>query len=230
MRLKAADTVRSSRGPSTGSGSGVSPRPRRAAARVSAASGRAMREAIRPAPSSASASSAAPQASHSMPKLGSKRPRGSMTQNWSTSIGKLTQKPSRPLRAKAKRVCAPERLAHPLGDHAEQRIIGQRLELLVRGHRIDADALALVQLDQQLGAQRGIGVDQRRAREVDHAHRLLRELARQRLALVQAVELERRQHRDHQQQRDQQERARQQRVGRGDPAQPHFDSPSGTNT
>jgi hypothetical protein len=69
-------------------------------------------------------------------------------------------------------------------------------------------ALALVQLEQQLAAQERVGVDQRGARQVDGADRLLRQLARARLALMDAVDLERGEGADHQQQRDQQERPR----------------------
>jgi hypothetical protein len=66
-----------------------------------------MVEAISQAPTSASATSATPQPSHCRPKSGSKRSSGSMAQNSSTSMKKLTQKPSSPSRAKAKRVSGP---------------------------------------------------------------------------------------------------------------------------
>ena len=99
MRLNPAAMVRSSRGPSSASGWCGSPRPSRPAARVSAASGRAMFEAMNHAPSRASASSAAPQPSHSRPNSSSKRSRGSITQNSSSSMKKLTRKPSSPSRA-----------------------------------------------------------------------------------------------------------------------------------
>jgi len=107
MRLKAAATVRISRGPSSGSGSGCWPRPRRCAARRMAASGRAMLDAMRYAPTSASTSTAAIQPSHCSPNCGVKRSRGSITQNSSSSMKKLTQKPSSPSCENAKRVSAP---------------------------------------------------------------------------------------------------------------------------
>ena len=98
-----------------------------------------------------------------------------------------------------------ERQANLLGDALEQRVVGQRLGLLARGDREDAQTLGLVQLDQQLAAQHRVGVDQRRPRQVDGADGLLRKLARARFALIDAVDLERCQHRGDDEQRDEQE-------------------------
>ena len=104
-----------------------------------------------------------------------------------------------------------ERLAHLLHDELEERIVGQRLGLLGRGYRIHAQALGLVQLDEQLPPALGIRIHQRRARQVDGAYCLLRKLARARLALVDAVDLKRGEQRRDDQSRDQQERPREQR-------------------
>ena len=115
-----------------------------------------------------------------------------------------------------------ERFAHPGHDLLQQRIVGQGLELLAGGGGEDAQPLGLVQVDQQLAAQEGVGVDQRGARQVDRAHRLLRQLARARLALIDAVDLEGGEDGGDDQQRDQQERP---------PKERHLPaSASGTNT
>jgi hypothetical protein len=92
------------------------------------------------------------------------------------------------------------------GDALQSAPGARQRELLLVGHRVDANALALVQLDEELLAPEGVGVDQRRAREVHHAHRLLRELARARLALGNAQDLERGGDRDDDERGDQQER------------------------
>ncbi len=107
MRLNAFDTVRSSPGPSSASGSCGAPPPMRRAARVSAASGRDRLVAMSQAPASEIASSARPQPSHCRPNAGSKRSQGIITQNSSESMKKLTQKPSSPSRSEAKRVSPP---------------------------------------------------------------------------------------------------------------------------
>ena len=70
-----------------------------------------------------------------------------------------------------------------------------------------AQALRLVQLDEQLAAQERIGAHQRGARQVHRADGLLRELARARLALVHQVDLEGSEHRGDDERRDQQEGA-----------------------
>src|SRR5207302_222287 len=114
-----------------------------------------------------------------------------------------------------------QRGAHALRNAAEQRIVGQRLEPLAGGRRVDAQALALVEVDKQLAATERVRAHQRRARQIDDAHRLLRKLARARLALVDEVDLEGGEYRSDDQQRDQQERPGEKR---------HFVSLSGTKT
>src|SRR2546430_6572621 len=114
-----------------------------------------------------------------------------------------------------------QRGAHALRDAVKQGIAGQRRQALALGRRVDAQALALIEVDQQLAAAERVGAHQRRAGQVGDAHRLLRKLARARLALVDQVDLEGGEHRGDDQQRDQQERPGEQR---------HLGSLSGTKT
>src|SRR6185503_13478078 len=99
-------------------------------------------------------------------------------------------------------------LAHLLDHEVEERLVRHRLELLARGRREYPQALGLVQLDQELAPQEGIGAHQRGAGEVDGADGLLGELARARLALIEQVDLERRQDRSNDERRDQEKRSR----------------------
>ena len=86
-------------------------------------------------------------------------------------------------------------------------VVGRPGEVLAGLGRIDADALAVGEIDQQLAAQIGPGGNERRAREVHDADDHLRDLLRARLALVGAEDLEVRRDRGEDQPRDQQERA-----------------------
>ena len=107
MRLKAAATVRNSRGPSSGRGSGVKPLPTRRAALASADSGPAMRDAMSHAAASERPSVSAPQPIHSGVSSGRTRSRGNAIQYSSSSMKKLTQKPSTASRDHANRVRSP---------------------------------------------------------------------------------------------------------------------------
>ena len=100
-------------------------------------------------------------------------------------------------------------LAADLGDRELQhRPVRRRAgQALVRFGRVDPDAFAFGEIDQQLAAQIRSRRDERRAREVDDADDHLRDLLRARLALVGAEDLEVRRDRGEDQRGDQQERA-----------------------
>ena len=117
-------------------------------------------------------------------------------------------------------------------NQVEQRFVGQRLQHLAAGERREADSFALVQLDQQAAPQHRVGVDQRGTRQVDDAGGLLREFARARLALVDAVELDGARRGSEDQQRDQQKGPREQTHNGITRSRNHASRgpPSGTNT
>jgi len=112
MVLKAMARRLNSSGPSSGSGSGVWPRPTVSAERAMALSGRLMREAISQATAIASRLASRPQVSQWRAKLRAARSRGRTSQYSSSSASsrrKLTQKPGTPSTLAAMRVCRPRR-------------------------------------------------------------------------------------------------------------------------
>ena len=111
-------------------------------------------------------------------------------------------------------------------DQPDDRPVGERFDRLVRRVRIDLDAFLLREVAQQVQALGGIRCDERRAREVDDAGDLLRDLHRARFALGGTENFEGGEvPRDHQH-REQQYRAPQQAARQ----QRHAGLPSGMKT
>ena len=114
-----------------------------------------------------------------------------------------------------------EHEAHELRHPVQQRFLGHRLESLARGGRVHANALDIRELAQQAHAALGVGVDERRARQVDDRNGLFGKLGGEGFALVGAQDAQPDRERGDNQKRDQQKRPRE---------QGHFTLPSGTNT
>ena len=122
----------------------------------------------------------------------------------------------------------------------EQRLRRHGLELLFGGPGVDADPFGLVEVEEEVAAQAWIGVHDRGAREVYDGDGLLRDLARDRLALVRTVDLEPAAQGKQEEQGNQQERAREEGIRPPESCFPviavrgrrrgHFKLPSGTNT
>ncbi|MNK98957.1 hypothetical protein D3C87_1193370 [compost metagenome] len=100
-------------------------------------------------------------------------------------------------------------LLHQLG---QEGVGGGRGEVVVLLARIDLDALVLHQVEQQETPPRRVGIEQGRARELDHADHLHGDLLGARRAFEEPVALEPDPQRDRQQEGDQHEGAPEQRT------------------
>ena len=87
----------------------------------------------------------------------------------------------------------------------------QRVPKAITGEALSMQPAQALRDDQELPAQVRVGAHQSGAHQVHRAHGLLRELARARLALVDAVDLEGGEDRGNDEQRDEQERPREER-------------------
>jgi len=109
-------------------------------------------------------------------------------------------------------------------DQTIERFVGLQLELIGGLARVHAHALVAFEILQQRPTQIGIGIEQRRACELDDRNELQRDTLRARLALDHAEALKPRGEADRDQQRDQKKGAPKQapeRVGEKTPIDAH---------